>query len=270
MRRLRAVLAEAYRGFGSHNIGQAAAALAYYGVLTLAPLLTVLIAVAGRIVGQERVTELVVEWLTRTVGADAAATVAGAAANYLFRSSGNTVVLAVSAVLTLFGAIGVFVQVTRTLRMIWDTPSKGGVKESLLLNLIGLAVLAALSIGTVALVSLLTIAAPLMGSTGSTLLPLFVSALAVGLLFMEAYRRLSGAHVRASQALWGAIPGGAGYALGSILLGLYIDESFAISAYGSAGSLLAVLIWLYYSATLFLVCAEIARAAGVVESPSGA
>ena len=265
MVRLRSVLAEAYRAFGRHRIGQSAAALAYYGVLTIAPLLTVFIAVAGKVVGQAAVTEFIVEWLSRTIGEEAAVTLASAASNYLFRSSGNTAVLVVSALLTVFGAIGVFVQVTRTLRQIWEQPSESGVRDTVVLHLLALAVLGVLTVGLVVAIAVLTMLASLVGSAGSSLLPLVISALATTALFTVAYRRLSGARPPLRHALWGAVPGGVGYALGSIALGFYIERSFIVSAYGSAGSLLAVLIWLYYSAMIFLAGAELARAVGVVE-----
>lgn len=254
------IAAETYDGWTRHDLGRLSAALAYFGAFTLLPLLTVLLGFGGRLVGEPAIQEFVFDTLERFAGAEAAAALASAASTYLLSLTSSGAII-VSALLVLWGATSLFRQITWSVRIVWDHPRPDSLKKSAfiyLLSLIAVGILTAVIVGSVTLLSISSTfgVGGRTFSMAQTLLGFVV--LVAG--FTVCYEYLSGARPAWRYAVLGAAPAALVYTLGTSLLGIYLEQSRAITAWGAAGAVFAVLIWLYFSSYVFLAGAEFGRA----------
>lgn len=242
-----------------------AAALAYYTVFSLAPLLIIVIAIAGFVFGPEAARNQLDEQIQGLVGpqgADAIQTMIQSA----YRPSSGIVATVVSLVTLLLGASGVFAQLQDALNTIWEVPPpKDGVKGMVKARASSFAMI--LVIGFLLLVSLVVSAALAgIGNFFGDLIPglafvwqvvnFVISFAVVTLLFGLIYRVLPDVRVPWSDVWHGAIVTSLLFTVGKWLLGLYIGNSGVASPYGAAGSFVVVLVWVYYSAQILLFGAE--------------
>jgi membrane protein len=250
------LLVSTWKGWRSHDGDQLAAAFAYYGAFTIVPLSAFVLGVAGRITGAERAQQVFVDALSQVAGEQSAQLIAAAVASYARASSASSL-LVVSAAIALYAAVGLFRRVSRGLHLIWGAPPAGTLRGQLSIYGLALAVIGVLCVGLVAAVTLLGLSSTLKIGLGYRLLSAFGSLALLTAAFTAAYRYLSGMRPPWRAALVGAIPAALVYALGTVLLGIYIGQSVTISAWGAAGSLLGVLVWLYFSAYVFLLGAQL-------------
>jgi membrane protein len=239
------------------------AALAYYTVFSLAPLLILAIVISGAIFGQAAAQERIVGQIGNLMGPAGAAGVASLIAQKPFPGQSGSVATIVSVLTLMFGAIGVFGQLQDAFNTVWEVtppPAKGivGIVRRHLMPFgmvlaVGFLLLVATLLNTaLAAVSLnLGPRVPYFGLLNTALnvvLPILVATL----LFAALFRFVPAVHP-AWRDLWpGAVLTAVFFTLGKIGIGLYLGHTSLGNASGAAGSLLVVLVWVYYSAQIVL------------------
>jgi membrane protein len=244
-----------------------AAALAYYALFAIAPLLVIVIAIAGLFFGAEAVRGQIVGQIQGLVGEQGGKAIQDMVANAANRPGAGIVATVVGIVTLVFGALGLFGQLQDALNTIWEVQPKPGrswlevIKDRLapftmvlgvaFLLLVSLVVSAALAgvgkfLGTVL---------PGLTIVGE-ILNFVISFGVITLLFAMIYKFLPDAKIAWNDVWIGAAATALLFTIGKLLLGLYLGRSSTTSAYGAAGSLVIVLLWVYYSAQILFLGAE--------------
>lgn len=262
------LLRQTFDDWVRHRCISKGAALAFYALLSFAPLLVLVIALAGAVFGAEAATGEIVRQLDGLIGRDGAAAVQALVKGAHNEDSGGFASLIAGAVLFL-GATTAFADLKDSLDEIWSEhsePASGiiGVLEGRLLSfglvmvlgfllLVSLAVNAALAAltrywGTFAGESTLLVAA-------SSLVSFFV----IAALFAAIYKMLPAVRLSWSDVAIGALITTALFSIGKYLIGLYLGNAAVTSSLGAAGSLGVLALWVYYSAQIFFGGAEFTR-----------
>ena len=246
------------------------AAIAYYTVFSLAPLLLLVIAVAGLIFGREAVQGEIVNQVIGLVGKEGAVAIEG-----LLKSASepakSAIATGVSIVLLIFGATTVFAEIQNALDRIWHVPEArkpSGIVDLFRTRLLSFGLV--LGLGFLLLVSLVISAA--VAAVGSwwgnyfvgwetvlQLVNLGVSLTLSTVLFGMIYKLMPRARIAWRDVWVGAAVTAVLFELGKVCIGLYLGKSGVASGFGAAGSLAVLLIWVYYSAQIFLLGAEFTR-----------
>ncbi|HSE60371.1 MAG TPA: YihY/virulence factor BrkB family protein [Nitrospiraceae bacterium] len=253
------------------------AALAYYTIFAIVPLLVIIITMIGLFFGQEAAQSHILTQLAGLVGQQSAEAIRDMLQR-AHQPSGGIVATAIAVVTLLLGASGLFGQLQDALNTIWGVEPRPGRGIWGLIQDRFLSFMAVLGTGFLLLVSLvLSAALSALGTWFSGLLPapevllqtlnLLVSFGVITLLFAMMFKLLPDARIA-----WRNVWVGAGitallFTLGKFLIGLYLGKSDIGSAYGAAGSLVIVLVWVYYSAQILLFGAEFTQ---VYANASGA
>ncbi len=242
------------------------AALSYYTVFSLAPLLLIVISIAGLVFGDEAVRGELFAQLQGLMGQDAAKAVQDLLAS-ASRPSHGVLGSVIGVAVLLFGATTVFAELQDALDRIWRAPArqKGGLWSLLRARLLsfgmilGLAFLLMVSLILGAVISALgKWWGPLFGGW-EVLLQVVNVVVGFGLttvVFAMIYKLMPRVHVQWHDVWLGALVTAVLFTVGKFLIGLYIGKSGIASGYGAAGSLVIVFLWVYYSAQIFLVGAE--------------
>lgn len=244
------------------------AALSYYSVFSLAPLLVIVIAVAGAIFGEEAARGEVFAQLSGLMGADAA-TAIEELLHAASRPKAGMVSAVVGIVVLLVGATTVFAELQDALDRIWRAPVREGSSGlwSLLRArflsfgmILGIAFLLMVSLVMSAAVSALgKWWAPAFG--GWEMLAQSINALAgfvfTTVVFAMIYKIMPRVRVRWHDVWLGALVTALLFTVGRTLIGLYIGKTGLASGFGAAGSLAIIFVWVYYSAQIFLMGAEL-------------
>jgi len=249
--------------------GRLGAALSYYTVFSLAPLLLLVISVAGLAFGRAAAEGRIFDQLAGVVGAEPARLIQAAVAKASQTKGGILGTVAGVAIL-LAGATGVVVELQDALDTVWKVeprPNRGvwGVIRTRLLS-----VAMILSMGFLLLVSLVVSAALtafsgwLRGAIGDIAVVSWVIDAAVALAVISTlialiYKILPDAEVAWRDVWIGALATAILFMIGKYLIGLYIGRASVGSAFGAAGSLAVLLVWIYYSAQIVLLGAEFTR-----------
>ena len=260
------LLKDTFQEWQEDKVPMLAASLAYYTMFSLAPLLIIVIAIAGLAFGEEAVRGQVDDQIQGLVGSDGAEAIQTMIANAYQPTSGIFATI-VSIVTLLLGASGVFAQLQESLNIIWEVPANKGDGVKTMVKNRALSFAMILVIGFLLLVSLVVSAAlATVGNFFSGLLPgltliwqvinFVVSFTVITVLFGLIYRVLPDVRVPWSDVWHGAIVTSLLFTIGKWLIGLYLGNSTVGSAYGAAGSLVVVLVWVYYSAQILLFGAE--------------
>lgn len=251
------------------NSPRLGAALAFYTIFAIAPLFVIALAMAGFWFGEEAARRELFAQIAGLVGKEGGEAIQAvvAAAN---KPTAGAWATGAAVVTMLLGATGVFVELQDALNSIWGVRRKegGGVRLWLKNRLLSLAMVAA--IGFLLLVSLLVSAGlSALGGMLSRLLPAeetlwavinFLLSLAIiTLLFAMIFKVLPDVTIAWRDVWVGAFLTAVLFNLGKFLIGLYLGRSSAASAYGAAGSLVVVLLWVYYSAQLLFFGAQFTR-----------
>jgi membrane protein len=243
------------------------AALSYYSVFSMAPLLLIIISIAGLIFGEEAVKGELFGQLRGLLGADGASAVEGLLASVSQPAEG-VLATTVGVVVLLVGATSVFGELQDALDRIWRAPgrdSTGGLWALLRARLLSFGMI--LGIAFLLMISLvLSAAVAAMGKWWSGALGAWeviaqVVNFAVGFLlttgvFAMIYKIMPRVSVRWHDVWLGAIVTSLLFTIGRLLIGLYIGKSGVTSGFGAAGSLIVIFVWVYYSAQIFLIGAE--------------
>jgi membrane protein len=281
--RLRSALSfirRALREFSDDHPFQLSAALSYYTLLSLAPLVLVVVAVAGLVFGREVVQGGVVTQIRGLVGNDGAKVIETVLENATSPKAG-ILSLVIGVVTLIIGATTVFVQLQDALNQIWNVPVKkpasaiwGFIKERLL----SLAMV--LGVGFLLLVSLMVSAA--LAAVGQwaggkfALMPALLQVLEVlvsfgviTLLFAMIFKILPDVHLSWRDVWFGAATTSALFTLGKYLIGLYLGRASIGSAYGAAGSIVVLLVWVYYASLIVFFGAELTQVRTLLREERG-
>jgi membrane protein len=243
------------------------AALAYYTMFSIAPLLLIVISIAGLIFGAEAARGEIFAQLQGLMGSQGAAAIQSLLESVSKPAESVTATL-IGGVLLLIGATTVFGELQDALDRIWRAPRRrdtGGIWSLLRSRLLSFGMI--MGIGFLLMVSLVVSAA--LAAIGKFWGPLFAewSLLAHGLdlllsfafttsVFALIYKTMPRVRVDWSDVWIGAIVTALLFTIGKFLIGVYIGKSGITSGFGAAGSLVVVLVWVYYSAQIFLLGAE--------------
>jgi membrane protein len=246
---------------------QLAAALSYYTLFSLAPILIIAIAVAGLFFGHEAATNQIVHTLQSLVGQESAKAIQEMIQNASSKPKTGIISTVLGIGVLIFGAGGVVGQLQSSLNRIWGVTSKPGrgIWSFMWERFVSLAMV--LGVGFLLLVSLVitTILTHLTLYIGSLiggaaiiahLLDIVVSFGFVTILFAMIYKFLPDVRIQWKDVWIGAALTSFLFTLGKFLIGLYLGTSGITSSFGAAGSLITVLLWVYYSALIFFFGAE--------------
>jgi len=250
------------------KVDRMAAALAYYTLFSIAPLLVIAVAVAGAVFGQEAARGEVVTQIQGLLGKAGAEVVQTALANTQNPQAGNGIVpTVISTLVLIFGASGVFVQLQDSLNAVWnvEVSSKAGVKAVVRKRIFSFAMV--ITIGFILMISLVVSAGLAAFSTFTNqlfpvlasvwrLLNLVISLGTFTFLFALIYKYIPDIKIAWRDVLVGAAFTSVLFSIGKELLGLYLGNGAFGSTYGAAGSLVTVLAWIYYSVQIMLFGAE--------------
>ena len=265
---------------------QLAAALSYYTLFSLAPLLVISIAVAGFVFGREAAHNQIVETIQGLIGQQSAEAVQAMIQHASNKPKTGLVSTLLGGIFLLFGAGGVVGELQTALNAIWRVKPKPGtgLRDFIRKRFISFAMV--LGVGFLLLVSL-AVSAFISGLTqfvGSLhegaamiahLLDVVISFALVTLLFAMIYKFLPDVEIRWKDVWIGAALTSILFTTGKFLIGFYLGSSGVTSVYGAAGSLITVLLWVYYSALIFFLGAEFTQVyasqygSGVIPAANG-
>jgi membrane protein len=267
LRRLGTVLRKAANAWIDDHAQSMGAALSYYTVFSIAPLLLIAISVAGLVFGREAAQGAVVDQLQGLIGQNGAQAIQDLLKN-VSRPSEGILATITGVVVLVIGATSVFGELQDDLDRIWQVPTRqkvAGWWAFLHARLLSIGMI--LAIGFLLLVSLAASAAfdafaswstsALAGWEGLAHVVNFVlSFVLTTALFAMIYRFMPQATIEWRDVAIGAVVTALLFAVGKYLIGLYIGKSALASGFGAAGSLAVLLAWVYYSAQIFLFGAE--------------
>jgi membrane protein len=260
------LLAEVYSGWRDDKASRLAAALAFYTVLSLAPILVIVIAIAGIAFGEVAVRGAIIDTIQGLVGTEGAQAIRLVMENAA-RPGHSTAAATAGLATLLFGACGVFIELKDSLNTIWDVRQRPGrgifgtIKDYFfsLSMVVGIGFLLMASLVVSAALSAFGIFIGGIMQAGYILpraLNFIISFIVITFLFALIYKVIPDAEIGWSDVWIGAAATSLLFSVGKFLIGLYLGHSTVGSAYGAAGSLVIFMIWVYYSAQVFLLGAE--------------
>ncbi|NJN09179.1 MAG: YihY/virulence factor BrkB family protein [Richelia sp. RM2_1_2] len=260
------LLKETFKEWNDDKASRLAAALSYYTIFSLAPLLIIAIAIAGAVFGDEAASGEIVRQIQGLVGRDGAEVIQTALQNAQKPDTRNIASI-ISIAILLFGASNVFAQIQDALNTIWEVQPKPGrnIWQTLRKRFLSFAMVG--GVGFLLLVSLIvntTLTA--MVNYFSGLLPGFdflwqianfiISFAVITLLFALIYKVMPDAKIAWNDVWIGSAITSLLFVIGKYLLGLYLGNGSFGSAYGAAGSLIVLLAWINYAAQIIFFGAE--------------
>jgi membrane protein len=270
-RTLLSLLRESASNWLEHKAPMHGAALAYYTVFSLAPLLVIAIAIAGFALGQEAARGEIFNQVRGLIGADAARSIQDAVQSASARPSTGIFAAAVGFAALLFGASGVFGQLQTSLNTIWSVeprPGRGlkGIIQSRFLSFSFILVIGFLLLVSLLVSAAITFVAKWVGGMSPTVeftaqvANIVVSLAVITALFALIFKFLPDVRISWHDVWTGAFLTALLFSVGKLVLGWYLGSSSVSSSYGAAGSLIVLLVWVYYSAQILFFGAEFTRA----------
>ena len=259
----------AVKAFFSDNVPRMGASLSYYTLFAVGPVLLIVVAVAGAVLGTEAARGEIIGQLKNLIGVEGARAVQSMLVNAGQDSQGGMIAAIVGGVTLLIAATGAFLELQAALNGIWRVQATPGSRlKRFLTNRLrsfGLVV----GMGFLLLVSLVISAALAAFSRwldGYTSLPFLwnVADIVVSLgiftvLFAAIYKFLPDVKLRWRDVWLGGFITALMFSVGKKLIGLYLGNSSVASSYGAAGSVIVLLLWVYYSSQIVLFGAEVTR-----------
>ncbi|SDH55229.1 MULTISPECIES: YihY/virulence factor BrkB family protein [unclassified Duganella] len=252
-----------------HRGSSMGAALAFYTLFSLAPIIVLVLAIAGWFYGPQAAQGELFAQLRGLVGAQGAEAIQAVLAGAQNKEEGRLATL-IAGGLLLFGATTVFAELKASLDAIWQVPplTSGTVWDTIRTRLLSFGmvlVLAFLLMVSLVISAALTLLEKFWGSLWGdagivlTCVNMSISFLVIAALFGVIFKMLPRVTLSWHDVTIGALGTAALFTLGKYAIGAYIGNSGVASSYGAAGSLIAVLMWVYYSAQIFFLGAEFAR-----------
>lgn len=261
------MLREAVEDFFDHHSPRLGASFAFYSILSIAPLLVFTIAIGEWFLDADEVRKYLVDEVGRAAGSDAAKAVETMLAKRKTAQDGWTPTLLGLGTL-LFGASGAFGELQAALNTIWDVQPKANAALWTMIRYRFLSFLLVLGTGFLMLTSMVvsTVVAAADSMVSETWAPIeplghwltmAASFVVATLLFAMIFKILPDANVPWRDVWSGALLTAVLFTLGKLLIGIYIARSGLSSAYGAAGSLVVLVVWIYYSAQILFFGAEL-------------
>ncbi len=262
-------LRETYKKWSKDNAVTLGAALAFYTTFSMAPLLIIIIAIFGFILGESTIQAEIIKRVQEVIGEQGASAV-GSLIQAAYRPGSSFWATIIGVAVIVIGSTSALVMLKRALNIIWgaepnpDAPIWNMVKERLL------SFCMILLIGMVLILSLLlSVALSVATRFFNHVLPMppffiqvadvVISGLLITLLFALVYKVLPDVEIAWTDVWIGSAITAILFTLGKFLFGLYLSHSSIRSAYGAASSLAIILMWVYYSAQVFFIGAEITQ-----------
>jgi membrane protein len=257
-----------FKDFMDDDCPRMAAALSYYTVFALPPLLILLLLIAGAVFDPQQVQNTIQTQMGSLMGASGAEEI-GTIINQAERPGGRGLKAVLGVGALILGATGAFLQLQAALNRAWEVepdPRQGGFKNFVFKRLLSLGMI--LGVAFLLLVSLaLSAAVSAIGGVAGRLIPgassailfLFdtvITFIVVAGLFAAIFKVLPDARIAWKDAFVGALVTAALFTVGKFGLGFYLGKSNPGEAFGAAGSLALVLVWIYYSSMIVLFGAE--------------
>ena len=273
LKNLLALLRKAAERWNADRAPRLAAALAYYATFSLAPLALVTIWIAGLLFGDATAQQHLVQLVEQNFGVDSASFVQGLIGS-VYHNSTNPLFGIVAIVGLLFGATGLFFGLQDSLNTIWNVPPRPprdfwhsvlGIFQDRTLSFIMVLASGGILTLSLAITTVLTALDPLLRllqpSSAALLnfVDLLLSFLLVTVLFAVIYRVLPDTPVKWREVWLGALSAALLFTVGKFVLGLYLNYGNIHTVFGAASSFVGVLVWIYYSAQIFLFGAEVCR-----------
>jgi membrane protein len=265
------LLIETVSLWSSHQAFEHAAALAFYTLFSMAPLLIILVTIVGAAFGEEAARGEIASYVGRLIGPDAAELVEGAVLRSRIEEAGlMPTILGIAALL--FGSTTVFAQMQAALNDIWGVaakPTRSGLAvfvmtriESLgLVLVIGFIMLTSFVISTAARATIAFAEGRLpVPAAAVAALDLLSSLLVATLLFAMIFKILPDVRLQWRDMWLGAVFTAVLFVLGQSLIAFYLAQTAPASVYGAAGALVLLLLWVYYSSLILFFGASMTRA----------
>jgi len=266
------ILKSSFSGFSNDKIMKLSAALAYYTVFSVGPLLIVIVAVCSIFFGREAIEGTIYGQIQGFVGPDAAAQLQEIIKNAAIGGKGK-VAFVIGIVTLLVGATSMFAEMQDSINTIWGLKAKPQKKAWVILiknRLLSFGVIA--SLGFLLLVSLAV--SGLVDALSTRLqayfhnvavvtfyiINLIITFGVIATLFAVIFRVLPDAKIKWKDVMAGAIATAVLFMLGKFAISFYISKSNVGSTYGTAGSLVILLVWIYYSSVILYFGAEFTKA----------
>ncbi|HZH64251.1 MAG TPA: YihY/virulence factor BrkB family protein [Flavisolibacter sp.] len=265
------VLKKSFNGFVDDKVMKLSASLAYYTVFSIGPMIIVIIYIAGLIYGREAAQGTVFEQIKGLVGANAALQIQEMIKNAAFSNQGNFAFI-VGIITLVIGATGVFAEVQDSVNQIWNLkpkPKKGWLKM-LTDRLLSFSVI--ISLGFVLLVSLLVNGVievlmerlqarfPNVAVVVVYIVNVLITFLVISTLFAVIFKVLPDAIIKWKDVVVGSMVTAILFMFGKFAITFYIGKSDVGTTYGAAGSLVVLLLWVYYSSVILYFGAEFTKA----------
>jgi len=249
-----------------------AAAISYYTIFAMPPLLALLALMAGKFLGPAQLQTLILDQVTSLVGVQSAGQIVEVVQNVAQPNlSGPAAIVGLIAVT--FGATSAFVQLQRALNAVWGVapdPRRSDVYTFMVKRAISLLMILAVGVLILFLVTVSTLlsvfhlalryyAPPALATGALPLADAVVSLVVVSALFTVVLRTVPDAAIKWRDALAGGVFTGVLFTAGKTAIGYYLGRSDLASVYGAAGSLAVALLWVYYSAAILLLGAGFTR-----------
>ncbi len=261
------ILLATFKSFSNDRGMKLSASLAYYTIFSLGPLLLLLMSLASIFFGEEAIQGQIFGEMKGLIGASAAAQVQEIIKNISIEEKTNFA-LAVSIVTLVVGATTVFIEIQDSLNMIWKLkakPKKGWLAflknrllSSSLIISIGFLLIVSLIVNG-AVQALMDVIARYFGE-GTDIIVLVVNFVitfvVIAVLFGIIFKFLPDAKIKWRHVRSGAIFTAILFIIGRYLIGIYIEQTATESTYGAAGSIIVLLVWIYYSAVILYIGAE--------------
>jgi len=257
MKRAFLLLKAAFTRYSAHKAPRLGAALAYYTIFSIAPLLLIAIAIAGMVFGREAAQGEILGQLRGVLGTNAASAIQEMVISAA-KPKSSTIATIIGIVTLFFGAGGVLTQLKDALNTIWDIEPKksGGIMSAVREKFLSMAMV--LGVGFLLLVSLVFDA--VIAALGKALwqsVQLIISFGVVTVLFAVIFRFLPDAKVAWRDVWIGSAVTAILFVVGKFALGIYLGKAAVGSSYGAAGSLIVLLVWVYWSAQILLFGGEL-------------
>lgn len=259
-------LRQTFSAWSDHEAPRLGAALAFYTILSLAPLIILIIAMVALVFGHSAAQDQILSQVQGMTGQDGAKTVR-AMIEHAQKPASGTFASIIGLITLLFGASGVFGELRSALNKIWEAKpeTSSGILGMIRERFFSFGMV--LAIGFLLLVSLILSAGlAALGKFFGGVLPMpefvlsginfLVSLAAISVLFALIFKYVPETKIAWKDIWVGAIATAFLFTVGKFLIGLYLGKAGVGSAYGAAGSLIVVIIWVYYSSLIFFFGAE--------------
>ena len=259
----RTLLISTWSAYTTDKAERLGAALAYYAIFSLAPLIVLALAVARLAYGEQsmQAQQALLRQIEGVIGPSGRALVEGVLSEAAVATGEGTTAVVIGSVLLVVGATAFFVRLQDAMNTIWNAkPSSSGIWGLLRSRALSLLLVLGVGIGLVASLMLSTwlsgTATAFGGAWGLYIAERVGSLMVLTGLCALLFRILPDAHVQWADVWTGAVATAVLLSLGTSGIGWYLGSTAAVSAYGAAGALAALLLWIYYAAQIFFLGAE--------------